>query len=267
MPGGIGFNYDSGWLDYNANPVFNPTANVYYPSVVYDSSKFSAHGIAYYYKMWYSNGGQIGLAYSNDGKTWTDAGFLPSLTVAHHPQVIYDPGGFGGSSVYYKIWYWDTTPAKLYGPAKAIAYAESADGINWTNKQSVFGGTGISGDWERGSYGPAAILYKPSAANSGSNPMNYSYAMYFDGTDGAFEQLGLAYSSDGVSWTQYGTLPVLERGGGVWGNSVYWDSSYVYPATVIYENGKYHMWYSGGRTANSQGIGYAESSEIGRAHV
>lgn len=91
--------------------------------------------------------------------------------------------------------------------------------------------------------------------------MDYSYVMYFDGTDGSFEQIGLAYSADGLNWTQYGTDPVLPRGGGPWGNTDTWDSSYVYPATVIYANGKYHMWYSGGQTASHQGIGYAESDD------
>ena len=129
--------YDTGWTDYASNPVLDPSTRAYYPTLAYDNSKFSGRGAAYYYKMWYSTGGQIGLAHSDDGKSWVDVGVLPTLsTNAHHSWVLYDSGGFGGSGVFYKVWYWDTS--KLFGPAQAIAYAESTDGVSWTNHQNEY---------------------------------------------------------------------------------------------------------------------------------
>ncbi len=247
--------YTIGWQDYQSNPVFDPATRAYYPTLAYDDSKFSSHGTAYYYKMWYSTGSKIGLAYSDNGKSWTEVGELPTLsTNASHPWIVYDAGGFGGSGVFYKIWYWDTS--KIYGPAKSIAYAESTDGVSWTNKQNVFGGTGVGGDWNRGSYGPATVLYNSLASNSGTDPLDYSYAMYYDGTSGGTEEIGLASSTDGISWTRYGTDPVLPNG-----DPLDWDSTHNYPATVILADGKYRMWFSGGAGASNRGIGYAESDD------
>ncbi len=246
------------WNDLPSNPVFDPAVSAYYPTLAYDSSKFSGNGSAYYYKMWYSTGSQIGLAGSDDGRNWSDLGLLSTLTAAHHPYIIYDETGFGGSGVYYKMWFWDTDESVFGTP---IGYADSTDGVTWTNRQLVFGGTGGAGDWNRGSYGPAVVLYDSSATNTGPNPMDYSYVMYYDGTTGAFEEIGLANSTDGINWTRYGAQPVLPRGGGIWGNTDTWDSSYAYPAGVVKADGKYRMWYSGGQTANSQGIGYAESTD------
>lgn len=96
------------WEDYSSNPVFDPSSGVraYYPSVLYDENAFSGHGDSSYYKMWYSDGSSIGYATSNDGIHWTDHGSVTGLTNAYHAKVIYDENGFGGSGVYYKVWYW-----------------------------------------------------------------------------------------------------------------------------------------------------------------
>jgi len=106
------------------------------------------------------------------------------------------------------------------------------------------------------------VLYNPSAANSGSDPFDYSFAMYYDGTTGGFERVGLGYSADGVSWTRYGDEPVLDSGSHTWGDPSPWDSSYVGTGTVLKDDdGVYHFWYSGGTTALHHGIGYATSPD------
>jgi len=57
---------------------------------------------------------------------------------------------------------------------------------------------------EQGSYGPIDLIYNPAASNTGSNPFDYSFALYFDGTTGGYEEIGLGYSSNGVDWKLYG---------------------------------------------------------------
>ncbi len=58
------------WTEYSADPVFTPVpSGGYYPSVVYSTFGQSSP----FYKMWYEigTGGGIGLAYSNDGISWS----------------------------------------------------------------------------------------------------------------------------------------------------------------------------------------------------
>jgi predicted secreted protein with PEFG-CTERM motif len=237
------------WTEYGENPVFNPTAKAYYPTVVKISDTS--------YKMWYGSDSGIGYASSTDGIGWTQIqnpvnGFAP----ASHPHVEYYPSGFscGTSTCLFKIWYWNTS--QIYS-INAIRYAESVDGINWINDQPITGNiiTGISGNWNYGSYGPMSVLYNSTATNAGTNPFDYSFAMYFDGTNGGTETIGLSYSPDGKSWILYGqVLPTGAVGT--------WDSSYATFGTVVKEApGNWHMWYSGGVAASNEGIGYAGSTD------
>lgn len=265
---GIPIHAQTIWTEYSSNPIFGQGTTpagpkAYYPSVVYDASSFSGHGSAYLYKMWYgTSSSQTGLAYSNDGIFWTDQGDV--MTNGYHAQVIYDASGFGGS-VYYKMWYWG--PSLLYSVG-AIRYAESVDGVTWSNDQPLQNGivAPIIGEphpaWNYGSYGPSSIFYNPTATNTGTDPFGYTYTMYYDGTTGGTESIGLAYSTDGITWNGHDANtdgkadPVLD---GVEGT---WVVNYSSRATII-KNAvdDYEMWYSGGIGAMNNGIGYATSTD------
>lgn len=68
-----------------------------------------------------------------------------------------------------------------------------------------------------GSYGPIDVFYNATGSNGldDANVWNNKFVMYYDGTTGAFEEIGLAYSTDGILWKGYGR--VLKRGNdGVW---------------------------------------------------
>ncbi len=246
--------------EYSGNPVFSP-GRAYYPTVIFDPDHF---GDAYlwglpYYKMWYSTGAGIQLAYSEDGITWNYLGALNLLASAHHAHVLYDRNGFGGTANCYKMWFWDTS-VSIY-TLDALKYAESPDGINWTwfsvtQDASSPLVTGIYPDWNRGTYGPADVFYN-STGSSGlddASLWNNKYVMYYDGTTGGIEQVGLAYSVNGLHWKRYGSGPVLPVSPGAW------DSNYVGFGTVVNLNG-YHFFYSGGQNAMHEGIGYAFSSD------
>ncbi|MGA9350074.1 MAG: hypothetical protein WBW48_14905 [Anaerolineae bacterium] len=121
--------------------------------------------------------------------------------------------------------------------------------------------TGIWPNWNRGSYGPADVLYQPGASNSGTD---WTFTLYYDGTTGGTESLGLAFSSDGITWTGYDgnsdgkADPVLQ---GTF-QSGDWDYNYVSRATIIKNSSSsYEMWYSGGNNTMSHGIGYATSTD------
>lgn len=241
-----------------------PSGKAYYPSVVYDANGFG--GASPLYKMWYSSGlGGVFLTTSTNGVSWSaPSGAGTGLGAdAHHAQVIYDGSCFGvlpcdGAAVKYKIWYWDLD-ADLYSIA-AMATAQSTDGLTWTDDttltQSATAPLVAASGWNRGTYGPISLVYQAVASDTGTNPWNYSYVMYYDGTSGGTEETGLAYSADGLFWTAYAPNPVLARGGGT-----VWDANYATYGAVMRLGGTWHFWYSGGVSGANEGIGYASSSD------
>lgn len=263
---------NSAWVEYGGNPVFHPWPDhrAYYPSVIYDASQFSGHGASYYYKMWYSTGSALRLAYSNDGMNWVEpGGEVGSLMSPNHPCVLYDAGGFG-EGVYYKIWYWNSQSeyTTATGP---IRYAESSDGTVWFNDQRIGEDpsfllvTGwVAPYWFYSSYGPSQVLYNLAGYGTlnDADPMGNKYVMYYDAAsqgsapDGTVEGTALAYSADGKYWRRYGSEPVLKASGGS-----EWDSGYAYAWTVLKSEGAYRMWYSGSQGSSNEGMGYAESSD------
>ena len=119
---------------------------------------------------------------------------------------------------------------------------------------------------ERGSYGPCDILYNPSGSSSIVVPVDEAsvwankFVMYYDGTSGSDESVGLAVSNDGITWQGYngGVAPVLDS------SLAGWDTGYVGFGTVIRQgDDSFDFWYSGGNLAAyalNQGIGYAFST-------
>ncbi len=262
--------------EHSGNPIFGQGVGgprAYYPSVLYDGSSFSGHGHAAPYKMWYGTSSQrTGLATSNDGLTWTDQGVVTMPTPGYHATVEYYPAGFAGagsggnpssSTMYYRMWFW---PGVITYSVNDIRYAESADGFTWFNDQPLQNGavpivTGNSPDWNRGSYGPCDVLYNPGASNSGTD---WTFTLYYDGTTGGTESIGLAFSADGIAWTGYdadsdGDADPVLTGTFVAGD---WDYDYVSRATIIKTgSASYEMWYSGGTGTINHGIGHATSSD------
>ncbi len=262
------------WVEYASNPVYDPASTwAWHPCVLYDANQFSGHGTASYYKMWYQDftaEPYFKIVNSSDGINWgTPSDTTGLATGACQGRVVYLPGGYSatGGTYYYKIWYWKGFD-QLYN-IDELHTADSVDGATWANDQSVTQDatyqlvSGVSPDWNRGTYGPVDVLYNPSATNPGTDtPFDYTFAMYYDATTGGEEVVGLAYSSDGNHWTRYHTapyenVPVLPHGGP--GD---WDSAFASFGTVIRESpGVWHMWYSGGQTMVYSGIGYATSTD------
>ncbi|MFW6117115.1 MAG: hypothetical protein ACOC6G_00845 [Thermoproteota archaeon] len=225
----------------------------YYPTVIYDGSQ---------YLMLYDE--PASYATSPDGLTWTEGGTVSGLTNPSHMVMLYDEDGFSGS-YNYKLWYFDEG-ADVENGVDSIRYAESNDGINWENDQAVFGGNMESYgddkvDAPSRTWGPGTVLYNEYATNTGDDPMDYSYVMYYDGYNGnsddtewdLSEALFLAYSSDGINWNRYTTSPVLKGSSGEWD-----DGGVGYPTVMERGDGSYIVWYGGGPGTN-QGIGVATS--------
>jgi len=261
------------WTEYEFNPIFGQAVGgpkAYYPSVLYSPDGFQGQDPSFKYLMWYgTSGSTTGLALSVDGIIWDDQGVV--MTDGYHANVEYYPHGFSGANtgenpngaiMYYRIWYWD---GPLY-TVNALGYAESPDGINWDNLQSCKNGnvpiiSGVHPEWNRGSYGPCDILYNNGASNTGTD---WIFTMYYDGTTGGTESIGLGFSSDGITWTGYddnadGKADPVLTGAFVVGA---WDYNYVSAATIIKnDENNYEMWFSGGNGRMNHGIGYATSTD------
>ena len=88
-----------------------------------------------------------------------------------------------------------------------------------------------------------------------------TYVMLYGGLPFANNiQIGLATSSDNLTWTKFSTDPVISNAG-----SSGWDSFREVPVTLLYENGTYELWFTGSNTNLSTdpgavgGFGYATS--------
>jgi hypothetical protein len=237
------------WQEYGSNPVFNP-GKIYYPTILQEGGA---------YKMWFDASAGIQMATSTNGVNWTTSGTASGLTSPRHTLVE----KIGES---YRMWYWNS--AQIYSIG-AMRTATSADGLTWTGDQpltqvgtSVINTTG----WNRGTYGPADVIYNAAGSDTIVNPTSEAtvwankYVMYYDGTTGGAESLGLAVSNDGVNWQGYnGGSAAVFAGTGVTGD---WDMDYASRGTIIKESADaYHLWYSGGAGAVDHGIGYASSTD------
>ena len=112
-------------------------------------------------------------------------------------------------------------------------------------------GVGSSGQWD------SALVLRPWVIYDGT-----SFTMWYGGEDAnGADRIGMATSSDGMTWTKYSGNPVLDLGaaGG-------WDGDSVTDASVIKENGQYKMWYTGQQYGATPAddvykIGYATSPD------
>ncbi|MBN2578206.1 MAG: PEP-CTERM sorting domain-containing protein [Pirellulales bacterium] len=239
------------WTEYASNPVYTP-GKAYYPTILKEEST---------YTMWSDSTAGTQMATSTDGINWTTVGTATGLTSPRHTLVEKIDGS-------YRMWYWNS--GLLYS-IDAMRTAVSTDGLTWTNDQpltqvgnSVIYNAGTN--WNRGTYGPADVFYNPTGSSTIVDPVDEAsvwankFVMYYDGTTGGDESIGLAVSNDGLNWEGYngGVAPVL-AGTLVSGD---WDYNYVSRCTVSKENDDlYHMWYSGGNGSMDDGVGYASSAD------
>jgi predicted GH43/DUF377 family glycosyl hydrolase len=236
------------------------------PNVIKDGST---------YKMWYTGKSstgpyQIGYATSSDGIVWTkytgnpiitpvDVGTWESLPVEN----------VGGCAVIknvsnYEMWYAASTVEYNF----QIGYATSSDGIVWVHHGSPVLLRGPAGDWDLND------VSKPAVIKDGS-----AYKMWYVGRGGASSPgIGFATSPDGITWTKYNnpattTSPFVDSDPVIpLGPSGSWNGSDLESPTVIKEDMKYHIWFSGASdnwTDSRSRIGYAyavEGSIAGRRY-
>ncbi len=125
---------------------------------------------------------------------------------------------------------------------KSIAVCDSPDGVAWTPPRLALELDPAIG-WE------AEAINRPHVVAA-----NGRWYMWYTGQNFTrqLSAIGLATSDDGIHWTRVGAEPVLSAIGG-------WEKNSVMCPFVLFENGRFRMWYSGGEMYEPDAIGYAES--------
>lgn len=123
----------------------------------------------------------------------------------------------------------------------ALAVAFSDDGINWSEP----------------------IITLPADKNSGWEDMvnrncvlkiGDKYKMWYTGQARGYSYIGYAESDDGLTFKKVVDEPIIipERA---------WEGESVMNPCVLFEDGKYKMWYAAGETYEPNVLAYAESDD------
>ncbi len=205
------------------------------------------------YQMWYTGQARgkswIGLATSDDGKTWRRASRQPVLSAEAPwenvavmcPHVIHD-----AEAKLYRMWY---SGGEQYEP-NAIGYATSPDGLAWTkHRDNPIFRPDPSLAWERERVTACQVLCQGDG-----------YLMFYIGfRDRDHAQIGLAKSADGVSgWKRHPANPIIHPDPNAW------DHDAVYKPYAIFDGRKWLLWYNGRHGSKEQiGLVTHEGEDLG----
>jgi hypothetical protein len=195
-------------------------------------------GLEAYYNG--QNGGNVllGRAVSRDGQTWERGSALPIISIdyawegtqIHAPSVITVGQQvnlyYGGLNTKYQI-----------------GVAVSSNGGRSFSKpsSSPILTPGSSGAWDDGGVSFPTVLYDATETNPA-----YRWKMWFAGTRvSGQEEIGYAYSADGITWTKFGR--VLPRSTG-------WETYSVVPGAIYKDMaGTYYLLYVGRDSLTTSG--------------
>ena len=126
-------------------------------------------------------------------------------------------------------------------PRKALAVTFSEDGIHWETPRITLESDETTG-WE--DYVNRNCVLK----------IGEKYKMWYTGQAKGYSYIGYAESYDGIHFKRVLSEPVLisERP---------WEGYSVMNPCVLYEDGKYRMWYAAGETYEPNVLAYAESQD------
>ncbi len=224
-----------------------------------------------------TNSRKIALAYSSDGKNWTEYNGAP-VNGNTSPVILSGDDDFGQS--------WERStggvsatscPTLFYENGTFyLYYVEEASGNNRGRAGfATFTWNNVTNSIEnlvRNAGNPTIILPQDSYFKSGcghldlsKNPKNNLYYMYVvrELVSSTSYELALLTSPDRISWTNRGT--VLQRGA-----SGQWDDTYIYRSSpvvtstgnIYYLNNKIRLYYSAFRGGDPR-IGIADIPETG----
>lgn len=138
----------------------------------------------------------------------------------------------------YKMWYSGHRTNQFI----RIGLATSLDGITWTRySNNPVLDVGPPGSWDDLQVGAPSVIFDGSV-----------YRMWYYGNPYGPVRIGLATSTDGITWTKYAGNPVLSASG--------WEGWWVLEPEVLFDGSTYQMWYTGYDGTYCK-IGYATSAD------
>jgi predicted GH43/DUF377 family glycosyl hydrolase len=185
---------------------------------------------------------------------------LPStIVMGSNPVLTYGAGGQADSSELrdccivkrgstYYLWYTGRGGAN---PVIMLATASNIAGP-WTKQGVVLPVNPVAAQFDSGA------VFSPSVYDDGT-----TFTMYYTGTLNASEyftgpcKIGIATSTDGVTWTRYGSNPVLVKDQAWEGTQGIYSTS---PPITI--GGVYQLYYSTSNSATPWNVGRATSSSL-----
>jgi predicted GH43/DUF377 family glycosyl hydrolase len=242
------------WQKYPDNPVLNEWSQytddpsnlkyAYEPSVIYDST-------THMYRMWFTSlaygygaAFRVSYALSPDGNEWYIYSKNPVFTggplLSFDPMVQFPRVIFDGKE--YKMYY---TGNRVEG--LRIGLATSIDGKLWQRfSNNPILDLGNPGTWDFQSNAYCDVIFDDG-----------KYYMWYTGGDGVHPAIGMATSTDGISWTKYPGNPVFRQ------SVAGWDSGVVLSPAVVKANGMFYMFYLGQEalTCCTYSIGVAHSAD------
>jgi hypothetical protein len=216
-----------------------PTARPYHPRVLYNASGWDID-VTHYddpFLMYYTDSAAWTsspiVAHSADGISWTNIGACTGVNSYSSNSTIYN----------FDVLYEGGTTWKAYADngSGLIEYYVSSNGIHWEgtahNILSPLQG------WEIGS-----TFTSPHVIKSGSQ-----YIMYYgSGGGGSNEGIGVAFSTDGQTFTKSSSNPIFHITDGPT-----WRNNRTYTAYVIPDGTSWKMYYTGRSSTGVYSVGYA----------
>lgn len=194
--------------------------------------------------LWYTGqnkeGACIGLAMSEDGKTFLRVGDNPVLKAdaefegvsLMNPCVLWDE-----SKGVFRMWY---SAGETYEP-DVICYAESKDGITWKKHEKPVLTKFAGHKWEQYKVGGCCVVKNE----------NGDFEMYYIGYQNLdVARICVAKSYDGILWSRDENNLLLSPTRNAW------DSDAVYKPSILKTGGKMYLWYNG-RRSHEEYIGLA----------
>lgn len=197
--------------------------------------------------MWYTGQdgtcGKIGYAISSDGIHYNRVQQHPVISPigeegvsAMNPHVIWNE-----NKKVFQMWY---AAGEDYEP-DILCYAESTDGINWTNRKKVLEKE-PSHEWEQAKVGGCHVILDE----------NGLYTMYYIGYQNVdVARICFATSHDGIHWNRPENNLVIAPSKGSW------DSDATYKPTVVQKDDTMYLWYNG-RSAHNEFIGLTKRYKL-----
>jgi predicted GH43/DUF377 family glycosyl hydrolase len=260
-----------GWVDFLQLPVLSPGEEYSWEESVDRAFVMWDDSISMY-RMWFTGSSDwpssIGYALSPDGITWTKEGNDPVFKEKEHwgksgifsPNVIFDGlvwkmwyTSFSSGYISYYDWHKDECIyLKIY--YEGIGYATSTDGMHWVNHENnplLYPNDATS--FCTYGVGSPSVLFQDGIYHMWFSCETDIYIKYHRAERPPHTEIYHATSKDGIEWEKE-SESVLQNG-----SEGEWDDLYVTDPSVIFLNGKYHMWYAFQGSNHGYGIGHAVS--------